>query len=735
MSGLIASTNKVQQREIENTNHILGKGLQMPFSASNSGSRKLMFGTQLEHRLPLLKPEVAFIQTGYEKQFGENSSSFCKSKESVKVIGSVAKFEWAPKHHYFIFAKGLESNNLYVFERKEYKHITENYGYLFNNDLFDSLEVGGVIPSETVIQKSMAFDEYNNRMDGRNLLTMYSANEDTMEDAIVISESASKKLASPLVKKVNIIINDNDIPLNLYGDSNSYKVFPDIGEESKNSILLGLRREKSEECLYSQSYSRLRELSISDERYTVSGKVVDVNIYCNAPNRLGEYAYNIQLKKYYDNHIRCCKEIVDLITPYIEDGYIMDYDLHKLYSNSLGAINGKQYFSERVFSNIILEITLVEEINVLRGDKLSNRYGGKGITSKILPDNLMPKTLSGETVDVILNMCGVYGRENAGQLFEITLSYICIKLLDFIRMEILDVSQCIDMYLKLIEIVAPSMLESVQELFDSFSDEECIDYFRNITCTDKSIYLVIEPMTENMTIDKVNKLYETFSWIKPEPMLMPIKNSRGEIRYAPSRRPLVYGYQYIYRLKQYAEEKFSVTSLSATNIRNENSKSKSSNNYKALYSRTPIRFGDMETGNLIHLGAELVVQMLMLYSASPSARRLTSSMLTDDPFNVDVKLDMESKNRNVEILNVYLKTMGLKLVFEKIPKKKTTSISICPIEFYNGPNNGNNIDPMIIFNKDENVDFDYWNKLGLENIHDKDPMRIYVMDFYDKSDY
>lgn len=733
MSGLIASTNKVQQREIENTNHMLGKGLQMPFSASNSGSRKLMFGTQLEHRLPLLKPEVAFIQTGYEKQFGENSSSFCKSKESVEVIGSVAKFEWAPKHHYFIFAKGTESNNLYVFERKEYKHITENYGYLFNNDLFDSLEVGGVIPSETVIQKSMAFDEYNNRMDGRNLLTMYSANEDTMEDAIVISESASKKLASPLVKKVNIIINDNDIPLNLYGDSNSYKVFPDIGEESKNSILLGLRREKSEECLYSQSYSRLRELSISDERYTVSGRVVDVNIYCNAPNRLGEYAYNIQLKKYYDNHIRCCKEIVDLITPYIEDGYNMDYDLQKLYSNSLGAINGKQYFSERAFSNIILEITLVEEINVLRGDKLSNRYGGKGITSKILPDNLMPKTLSGETVDVILNMCGVYGRENAGQLFEITLSYICIKLLDFIRMEILDVSQCIDIYLKLIEIVAPSMLESVQELFDSFSDEECIDYFRNITCTDKSIYLVIEPMTENMTIDKVNKLYETFSWIKPEPMLMPIKNSRGEIRYAPSRRPLVYGYQYIYRLKQYAEEKFSVTSLSATNIRNENSKSKSSNNYKALYSRTPIRFGDMETGNLIHLGAELVVQMLMLYSASPSARRLTSSMLTDDPFNVDVKLDMESKNRNVEILNVYLKTMGLKLVFEKIPKKKTTSISICPIEFYNGPNNGNNIDPMIIFNKDENADFDYWNKLGLENIHDKDPMRIYVMDFYDKS--
>ena len=301
-------------------------------------------------------------------------------------------------------------------------------------------------------------------------------------------------------------------------------------------------------------------------------------------------------------------------------------------------------------------------------------------------------------------------------------------------MEILDVSECISLYLDLLKIVAPSMIPAVEAMFDSFSDEEVIDYFCNITCSDKSFYLIIEPMTENMTIDKVNQLYETFSWIKPEPMLMPVQNSRGEIRYVPSRRPLVYGYQYIYRLKQYAEEKFSVTSLSATNIRNENSKSKSSNNYKALYSRTPIRFGDMETGNLIHLGAELVVQMLMLYSTSPNARRLTSSMLTDDPFNIDVKLDMESKNRNAEILNVYFKTMGLKMTFTKIPKKKELLMDFSPMIFYDGPNRGNLIDPMIIFNKDEKVDLEYWFERGRKNIEHTDPMDIYLMEFYEKTE-
>lgn len=697
--------NDIQRLDIQNIDHILGKGLQMPFSASNSGSRKLMFGTQLEHRLPLIHPEVAFIQTGYEKQFGEYSSSYTKTDTAMDVIGIVPKFSWLPKHQFYVFMIDPATGILHSYERKEYKHITEKYGYLYNNDVLDHLNIGDHIPSGTVIQKSTSFDEFDNRMDGCNLLTMYSACEETMEDAIVISETASKKLASPLVKKVIIGFNDNEIPLNLYGDMNSYKIFPDIDEESKNSILCAFRVQKKEECLYSQSYARLRELSISDEKYTASGRVVDIDIFCNAPGNLTQYGYNDQLLKYYTENLRMSREIVDLLKPYVDAGHKMDYELQRIYSIANSVLNGKQYFSERVFTNIVLEITLVEEIPVLRGDKLSNRYGGKGITARVKPDCMMPRTKSGEVIDVILNMCGVYGRENAGQLFEITVSYICIKLLAYIQLEVLDVGQCIEMYLDLLRIVAPSMVDYTEETFSLMSDEECIEYIAGVCESERSMYLVIEPMSENMTIDKVAQLYETFPWIKPETVMMPVIDSVGHIRYVPSRRPLVYGYQYIYRLKQYAEEKFSVTSLSATNIRNENSKSKSSNNYKALYSRTPIRFGDMETGNLIHLGAELVVQMLMLYSTSPHARRLTSEMLTGDPFNIDVKLDMKSKNRNVEILNVYLKTMGLKLIFTKKPKQIQRPFVIHPFDFYVCPED-QPIKPFIKHHPDEKVDIE-----------------------------
>ena len=69
--------------------------------------------------------------------------------------------------------------------------------------------------------------------------------------------------------------------------------------------------------------------------------------------------------------------------------------------------------------------------------------------------------------------------------------------------------------------------------------------------------------------------------------------SDGSLRYIQSRRPIVVGKQYIFRLKQYAEEKFSATSLSSTNIRNENTKSRVKKDFRELYPNTPIRFGKL----------------------------------------------------------------------------------------------------------------------------------------------
>lgn len=78
----------------------------------------------------------------------------------------------------------------------------------------------------------------------------------------------------------------------------------------------------------------------------------------------------------------------------------------------------------------------------------------------------------------------------------------------------------------------------------------------------------------------------------------------------------------------------------------------------------------MEINNFNHIGAEAVIENLMIHSVSPQGRKLVEQMYTCNPYDIDIKLDMNSKNRVAEIVNTYLKAIGLRLVFAKIPKYK-----------------------------------------------------------------
>ncbi|WP_165275461.1 hypothetical protein [Thermotoga sp. Ku-13t] len=64
------------------------------------------------------------------------------------------------------------------------------------------------------------------------------------------------------------------------------------------------------------------------------------------------------------------------------------------------------------------------------GDKISGRHGNKGVISRILPDEKMPKVLiDGEwtTADVLLSPLSVVSRMNLGQLFETQISLLIKK--------------------------------------------------------------------------------------------------------------------------------------------------------------------------------------------------------------------------------------------------------------------------------------------------------------------
>lgn len=677
--------------------HMLCSGLQQPFNNTNSAQRKIMHKIHRDHILPIKNGEQAIVETGYEIRFGDLSSSITAVDSDYVVKQKISKFSFAPNHFYWLLLVDQANMRLDVIQRIPYHHVTESYGYLYNNKYLDSLRINSNIPKDTIVQKSLAFDEYNNRKDGVNFNVLYLSLDQNMEDSVIFSDVAMKRMESALINPVKINVNENDIPLNLYGN-NIYKCIPDIGEQVKDGILLALRKEKNEEMLFNQSVERLKKVMISDKKYVIpgSGTVIDVNVYCNNIENLDAH-YNAQFKMYYNELQRSSTEIVQSVLPYITAGFTMSYDLQKLYATAKRVINHEPYISKRPFSNIELEIVVLVDKPLEDGDKTSNRYGGKGIVSKIIPQCMMPK-FGDEYVDVILNPYTMPNRENPGQNFEQEVNFIGRQIIKRIETGDYDLHESIDMVYRFLHIVSPVQEHELRELIDLSNDpdEQIRFYLESIIIEGGDIKVSAKPISESFDIDKLDNLYAEFPWIQPLEVTVPMVGSNGEIRRVPTRRRLIIGKEYMFRLKQYAGEKFSANSLSAVNTRNENSKSKANRNFTEFYRNTPIRFGNMELNDETHLGIEVIVQNMMIHSVSPHGRRLTEQMYVCDPFDINIKLDHESTNRSAEIVSTYLKTIGRKLVFRKVKKNIRKPISFNAITFDKCP-----VRTAVFFNKEE----------------------------------
>lgn len=75
-----------------------------------------------------------------------------------------------------------------------------------------------------------------------------------------------------------------------------------------------------------------------------------------------------------------------------------------------------------------IEIFIAQTRKIQVGDKLSGRYGNKGVVARVLNEEDMPFMADGTPVDMILNPMGVASRMNLAQLFEVHIGMAARKL-------------------------------------------------------------------------------------------------------------------------------------------------------------------------------------------------------------------------------------------------------------------------------------------------------------------
>lgn len=700
--------------------------LTQPFTQSNSGYRKLMYVTHKEHALNLVNPEVPYVSTGHEYKQGQLSSFFITANNPLLVISKISKFENCPDNHYYLLLQDSVTKTLNIIERISYKHCSESAGFFYDNSYLDSLipvdepekieaarvkaysdefnrlsinysstygfddnsidmqaedysnsivEAKTQIPAGHVMKKPSSFDDANIHRQGVNALVAYMDENQLIEDPVRIRQGFAEKLNTPTVKPVPICINENDILINIHGNAEVYKPLPDIGERITENRLYCLRRQVKEDCLYTQSKERLRQPMPSDEMSPVKGMVVDIDIHCNNIHAL-DSEYNQQIKFYYDNQIRFANELVTKVNIFKMNhpDYTLSIEADTIYNVCEKMVRGVQYIrDDKPFNNLRVDITVVEHNPLREGDKVCNRCGGKGVVAVVTPDEKMPR-LNGRPVDLMWRSNTGINRENVTQYKELCLTSFATQILEYIKTECKNNNERLDILYKFYSMVNPNYAEYVRNKMEDFMTIEEIEDFWNDLFTQESIAMVLDTDNGNLGIDDFWNIYTTFPFIEMPTLEVPITNCKGDVRFIHTRRPVGVGFEYIYRLKQYAEEKYSETSLSTVNIKGDNAKSKASKEYKELHKRTAIRMGHMENDSLSHIGTDAVATFLMLYSVSPTGRLAAKDILTGNPFEVNLKLSENDKNRKVEIVKTRFEAMGLELVID-IKKKKPVVIN------------------------------------------------------------
>lgn len=658
---------------------MLGRSGLQPCESLNSSSRKIMHSNQKKQAKTPKEAEVPLVGTGVENRYGHMSSAFMRSKDTQQVIAKISRYSMYPDHEYYLILRN-ERNQLNMVTRKVCQHNTETFGFLWNNEYLDSLQENDVIPKGTVYKKSTSFDEFNNYKAGVNALATYASLPQTTEDPVIIREGFRDKLSSPELKPITVKLNDNDVLLNLYGDDNVYKAFPDLGEYTKNGILCSIRKANSDNSAFTLSRDSLRNITISDETIVPKeGRVVDIKVFSNkqiAPGCEDGELYNVfegQLKAYNDEENRFARQFVEAMANYIDNkDYEISYELEEMYYTCKGRLEGKQFIEDgKISSNMVIQFLVYCDHTISIGDKLANRNGGKGVIADIWPDWKMPKLPDGTPLDIIWDESTCVNRLNIAQLSELSLNRIGRGILDFIDTKCLNAAEIFDILEKYYRFLSPELADFLVDAIDKFDDDrEAILFIESLLHPDegpRGIYTSILPISECVDFDKIREIYKEFSYIKQEHLLVSIPNSDGTYRNVWSNKPSTVGEQFIYILKQEAEEKHSATSASSTNIKDENSKSKESKEYRCAITKTPVKWGEMETMIFLHCSSETVVINAMLMSLSPRARRSVMDMLLGDPYHVDIHIDMDARNRSAEKVQAIMKGMGLRLKFKKIP--------------------------------------------------------------------
>lgn len=647
---------------------------------NNSAGRVIMFNAHLKQCLTPERPEIPNMPTGVERVVAKCSLEQGLVQEDCTVINKIVKYEGIIDNptRYILFFYNKKKDKYSVKVVSEIENLTEIYGYQYNTIGADKLKVGDKVKKGYQLTVPTAYDEYGNWRYGVNAHTYYCLDPNTTEDGCKISQSLANRLYSVSSDKIDMMINDNDYPLNLYGDDENYKLFPDIGETISEGIVMATRKMVHSRYFYDFREDTLQDPSLSDTIYTEDDRasIVDVEIF-NNNKELKRSRINSQIFKYLDAQTEFwtavynqCKEIIDSGSDYTQDiQYIKGRAYDMIEEDKMWRRDDKS------FNGVVIRVYTKKYDAAEVTRKITGRHGNKSVIAEVVPDELMPYAINEDgsitRVDLIENVPAIPNRTTGAALLEIHHSFLVERLVIHMRnpKNGYTRSQMEAEWFELLETLNPEFGMNQRNRYNKMKEKEKDKYWNGVLYGDVHPVQCL-PYEDSGDPYKDDKIYNSYlfsrlyragkdkSWAKPTPLY--VKDPHTGIPRRIMKDGCI-GTMYIMKLKQDGKKQLSVRSTGAVNSKNLPEKSHKNKIHQERHSSTAVRFGEAEALNFTcGMSTDDIAYFQALYRTSPEARKdMLEGILNGDKYATVPK---EYENLVAIYNEVIFKALGIEMI-------------------------------------------------------------------------
>jgi len=588
----------------------------VPFLEHNDQTRLQMSSSQMRQSILLKDFDMPMVKSGCEHLYTDKTQFIKIAKNNGEVI--------------YLDNKYL----IVIYDNKEPDIFDISYRMIyieFMDFMNINVKVGDKFKKGDILAESN-YCKNGNIVFGKNLLTgvmIYYGNN--YEDGIVISDRLVNDdiLTSVHFEDLSFTIPSDKVLLSLQKDV--YKPLPNEFE----TINIGNPYAITKKILYDDPYSvfnKNKEL-IADKNFII----VKVELFANEWNQdIPQYKDWIEkrLKSQQLDTLNLKKILNDNFTSDIAKTFIKENNL------DISTYIGKYKNKKEKINGIFVKMLGIHFRKIEVGDKIANRHGNKGVISRIVPHEKMPKLKDGRHLDICINPLGIISRMNIGQVFELHLTMSLFDLRKQLK-EFLDNNETQ-------EKIKNYLLEYIN-IIDKTKDKWYLTQFINelpkiIDYQFIDELVLLQPPFESCKLDDVKKALKYTNTLFKYELYDPL--SKMNIK-----NDIAVGYIYFLRMVHIAAEKISGRGIGTYSKRT----------LQPLGGRKHKggqKLGEMETACMI--GHDVPFNLFEFITTKSDCIDAKNKYIRN---LIDYKIDNENINNipeSVKLLNAYLTVLGVK---------------------------------------------------------------------------